>query len=150
MTRVVIGVGNELRRDDGFGPAVVERLRAGGATGAGVVLAVSDGEPTRLIDLWDGTDVAVVVDALRSPVDPPGHRYELDYDGVASLADGAATSHGVGLGHTVELARALGRLPGRLVVLAAVGRDFGFGQGLDPALAAAVDPVARRAAEVVG
>ncbi len=59
---VVIGVGNELRRDDGIGPAAVTRLRdlqAVDSTLVGVILAVCDGEPTRMIDLWTGADLAV-------------------------------------------------------------------------------------------
>lgn len=147
---VVIGVGNELRHDDGFGPAVVELLRGdGAASGAGVTLAVTDGEPTGLIDLWTGADVAVVVDAVRSPADPAGHRYELLCDEAAGLATATASSHSVSLGSTVELARALGRLPRMLVVLATVGRDFGYGPGLSPHVASEVAPTARRAAELV-
>ena len=151
---VVIGVGNEYRRDDGFGPAVVARLaelRAADPRLASVELRASDGEPTRLLDLWTGTDVAVVVDAVRDGADHGGHRYELLLDELADLADdGAASSHGVSLGSTVELGRALGRLPRRLVVLAVGAGEFGFGVGLSPQVAAAVDPVVARVRELVG
>ena len=73
---VVIGVGNEFRRDDGAGPEVIARLRAlqpGDASLSGVTLALSDGEPGRLIDLWAGARLAVVVDAVRDTAVPPGH-----------------------------------------------------------------------------
>ena len=148
--RVVIGVGNDLRHDDGFGPAVVQLLRRDGAArGVEVTLAVTDGEPSGLMDLWTGADVAVVVDVVRSPADPAGHRYELLCDEAAGLTAPAASSHSVSLGSTVELARALGRLPRLLVVLAAVGHDFGYGPGLSPQVASAVAPTARRATELV-
>ena len=77
---VVIGVGNEFRRDDGAGPAVIARLRAlqpGDASLSGVTLALSDGEPGRMIDLWEGARLAVVIDAVRDTTMPPGHRYQL-------------------------------------------------------------------------
>ena len=61
---------------------------------------------------------------------PPGHTCRLAVDALDVAADGAASSHGIGLGDTVELARVLGRLPASLTVLAVVGRDFGFGTGL--------------------
>ena len=61
---VVIGVGNEFRRDDGAGPAVVARLRD--LAPPGVRLVITDGEPTRLIDAWAGAALAVVVDAVRA------------------------------------------------------------------------------------
>jgi hydrogenase maturation protease len=146
--RVVIGVGNDLRRDDGLGPAVVARLRALPLP-ADVTLAVSDGEPTRLLDLWTGADLAVVVDAVRTGGDHGGHVYELAVDDLA-VTSTVDTSHRVGLGATVELARALGRMPGRLVVLAVDGIDFSWGPDLTPDVAAAVEPVARRVCAVLG
>jgi len=149
---VVIGVGNEFRRDDGAGPAVIARLRAlqpGDASLSGVTLAVSDGEPGRLIDLWEGTSLAVVIDAVRDSSLPPGHTCELAADALAGMAAGAASSHGIGLGDTVELARALGCLPARLTVLAVAGRDFGLGAGLTAEVAAAVAELAEQVREIV-
>ena len=149
---VVVGVGNEFRRDDGAGPEVIARLRAlqpGDASLSGVTLALSDGEPGRLIDLWEGTRLAVVIDAVRDTRLPPGHTCQLAADALAGLADGAASSHGIGLGDTVELARALGRLPERLTVLTVVGRDFGLGAGLTAEVAAAVAELVEQVREIV-
>jgi hypothetical protein len=53
---VVIGVGNEFRRDDGAGPAVVAKLRD--LASPGVELVTMDGEPTRLIEAWTGAALA--------------------------------------------------------------------------------------------
>jgi hydrogenase maturation protease len=152
--RVVIGVGNEYRRDDGFGPLVVAGLiarRSGDHRLAGVDLRVSDGEPTRLIDLWAGAAVAVIVDAVLDEDHHAGHRHELVLNALDELDDDPpAGSHSIGLGSTVALARLLERLPRRLVVLAVSGTDFGFGQGLTPPVAAAVPPVTERACALVG
>lgn len=66
---VVIGVGNEFRRDDGIGPEVLSRLREhmGAEPGAGVEtmvqLVYSDGESASMIEAWTGAILAVVVDA---------------------------------------------------------------------------------------
>jgi hydrogenase maturation protease len=142
----VIGVGNEYRRDDGLGPAVVARLRRADLP-PDVTLAVCDGEPTRMLDLWTGADLAVVVDAVRTGGDHGGHVYEVAVDDLAEAP--AATSHAVALGATVELARALDRLPQRLVVFAVDGTDFGFGTELTTPVAAAVEPVARRVRDLL-
>jgi hydrogenase maturation protease len=156
--RVVIGVGNEYRRDDGFGPCVAARLanlRRSDPWLSGVDVLACDGEPTRLIDLWAGADLAVVVDAARDSVGHAGHRHELELelDGLGGLGGDSPTSshssHGIGLGSTVELARTLGRLPRRLVVLAVSGCEFGFGTGLTPAVAAAVAPAVKRVRDLV-
>lgn len=127
---IVIGIGNDLRRDDGAGPAVIDVLRRRGLDD--VTLAVSDGEPARLIDLWAPADLAVVVDAVRSPGGPGGRVRELD-----AVEDGrpGPSSHTLGLGE------ALGRMPSRLRIYAIEGADFGYGPGLSP-------PVTRAVAEV--
>jgi hydrogenase maturation protease len=152
LRTVVVGVGNEFRRDDGAGPEVIARLRAlqpDDASLSGVILALSDGEPGRMIDLWEGTRVAVVIDAVRDPAMPPGYRYQVAVDALTGVVDGAASSHSIGLGDTVELARVLGRLPARLTVLAVVGRDFGFGTELTAEVAAAVPELVERVREIV-
>jgi hydrogenase maturation protease len=151
--RVVIGVGNEYRRDDGFGPLVVAEIaqrRAHDSRLSDVEVRISDGEPTVLLELWSGADLAVVVDAVHDGGDHPGHRYELVLDELDGLAeDRAASSHGISLGSTVALGRALDRLPRRLVVLAVAGREFSFGTGLTPQVAAVVGPVVQRACDLV-
>src|SRR4051794_5163482 len=74
MKTVVIGVGNEYRHDDAAGLAAVEQLRR--LDPPGVEFADSDGEPTSLIELWSGADLAVVVDGV-APSGEPGRIYRL-------------------------------------------------------------------------
>jgi hydrogenase maturation protease len=135
---VVIGVGNEFRRDDGAGPAVVARLR--GRAPATVRLVVTDGEPARLVEAWTGAALAVVVDAVRADPPRPGrvHRFVLD----RPRPTRTASSHGLGLDDAVALAVALDRMPGRLIVHAIEAADLGQGPGLTPPVAAAVVAVA--------
>ena len=138
---MVIGVGNEFRRDDGAGPAVVGRLRD--LAPPGVDLVVTDGEPTRLMEAWTGAALAIVVDAVRAEPAQPGrvHRFVVDRPGGASVR--TASSHGLGLDDAISLSVALDRMPGRLIVHAIEASDLAQGPGLTPAVAAAVDPVAR-------
>ncbi|MEW1908089.1 hydrogenase maturation protease [Kitasatospora sp. NPDC085895] len=133
---VVIGVGNPFRRDDGAGPAVIESLRARGAPAA--VLALSDGDPGRLLDLWGPADTVVLAEAVRSPTGRPGRLHTLRGGRAASLAAATASTHGLGLAETVALAAALDRLPRALVVHAVEGADFAPGLGLTDAVRAAL------------
>ena len=140
---VVIGVGNEFRRDDGAGPAVIGRLRD--LVPAGVGLVITDGEPTRMIEAWTGAALAVVVDAVRvfGPEPPhPGrvHRFALDRPGGGAAR--TASSHGLGLDDAIALAVALDRMPGRLIVHAIEAGDLSQGTGLTPPVAEAVGTVA--------
>lgn len=127
---VLIGVGNPYRRDDGIGPAIVAAIEE--LHPPGVMLTVSDGEPTQLLDAWSGAALAVVVDAVRCDPSVPGriHRSALGFGAPA------ASTHGLGVPDAVRLAEALNRAPQRLVVLAVEAADVGFGLGLSPAVAA--------------
>jgi hydrogenase maturation protease len=138
---VVIGVGNEFRRDDGVGPAVVTSLR--GLVPPEVELVLTDGEPTRLIEAWTGAALAVVVDAVRADPSRPGRVYRLVLDQPLAGTKRTASSHGFGLGDAVRLALALDRMPGLLVVHAIEAEDLSQGVGLSPLVAAAVGDVAR-------
>jgi len=138
---VVIGVGNEFRRDDGVGPAVVSSLC--GRVPPGVELVLTDGEPTRLIEAWTGAALAVVVDAVRADPSRPGRIYRFVLDRPLAGTNRTASSHGFGLDDAVRLALALDRMPGRLVVHAIEAADLSQGTGLTPLVAAAVGDVGR-------
>jgi hydrogenase maturation protease len=136
---VVIGVGNPYRRDDGFGPAVLERLARHGPW-PGVRLVTCDGDTGRLLDAWEGTDLAYVVEAVRTALPRPGqlHRFSVP---VTLPAGHATSSHGLGLGEAVELANVLGRLPGRLELLAVEVVETGLGEGLSAPVERAAEQV---------
>jgi hydrogenase maturation protease len=146
--RVVIGVGNAYRGDDGVGLAVAERLR--GTTADDVVVIECEQEPTRLVDAWAGADVAVVVDACAGGAAPGTvHRFDAS-DGPLPAGVFRSSTHAFGVGDAVELARALGLLPGRLVVYGVEGEDFATGSGLSPAVASAVGGVVESVAGELG
>ena len=140
MRVVAVGVGNPYRSDDGAGIAVAERLRE---TMTGVVEVVTcEQEPLRLLDAWDGADLAMIVDAVSSGAAPGTvHRFEATEHAVPpSLFRGS--THALGVGDAIELARTLGRLPDRVVVYGIEGERFTAGERLSPAVEDAVQQVA--------
>ena len=137
---VVIGVGNEFRRDDGIGPEVLSRLR--GRAPDGVRLVTSDGEPARMIEAWTGAWLAVVVDAVLADTPNPGRLHRIVVDRALGADARPVSSHGLGLGESIALARALDRMPERLIVHAVEAAEAGYGVGLTPAVAAAADALA--------
>ena len=145
---VVIGVGNEFRRDDGAGPAVVARLR--GHLPDDVCLLVSDGEPTRLIEAWAGAPVAVIVDAVRAEPAVPGRLHRLVLHRADATVPQPASSHGLGLDCAIGLGQALDRMPGMLILHAVEAADIGQGTGLTPAVAAAIDTLAAAVLDDLG
>ncbi|MFB6706758.1 hydrogenase maturation protease [Streptomyces sp. NPDC056333] len=153
-TRIaVIGVGNEFRHDDGVGWVVVARLAERAAQRPlprASAFLTCDGDPARLITLWEDLDLAIVVDAAHAHPGHPGRLHRLKLDGGHPTRTGSATSsHGLGLGDAVELARELDRLPGQLVVYAIEGADSSLGTGLSTPVAAIVEPLIERIAEEI-
>ena len=145
---VVIGVGNEFRRDDGAGPAVIGRLR--GLVPAGVTLVITDGEPTRLIEAWTGAALAVVVDAVRAEPSHPGRAHRFVVDRPRADVARTASSHGFGFDDAIALALALDRMPGRLIVHAIEAADLTQGPGLTPAVDMAVGVVVAAILDDIG
>jgi hydrogenase maturation protease len=149
--RVLIGIGNPYRRDDGVGPALIEALETAGLPG--VRLVTADGEPAALIDAWQDADLAVVVDAVLTDAPQPGRVHRTVWSAGGPPADrvlaqagpgrGAASTHGPGVPDAVRLAEVLGRCPRRLVVIAVEAADLGFGPGLSGAVAASLPRLTR-------
>ena len=136
---VVIGLGHHYRSDDDAGLEAARRVRARGLRKTAVI--EHEGDAVDLVQLWAGAQVAVVIDAVRSGM-APGTIHRVDVTG-ERIPDHPRrdSSHAVGLADAVELGRALGLLPDRLVVVGIEGADFTPGVGRSPEVAVAVDEV---------
>lgn len=138
---VVLGVGNPYRGDDGAGLAAAARLD--GRTPPGVAVLTCEQEPSRLIDAWAGARAAVVVDAASSGAAPGTvTRFDASEQPVPAGVFRSST-HAFGVGDAIELARALGTLPARVVVYAVDGESFAAGLGLSAPVEEAVGEVVR-------
>ncbi|MCT9933728.1 hydrogenase maturation protease [Planotetraspora sp. A-T 1434] len=136
---VVIGLGGDARGDDAAGLEVVRLLRD--TLPPSVAVVENAGDPAELIDSWTGTDLAIVIDAVSSGAAPGTVHRHTDIAGVAGVAGVASwhgSSHSFGLADAIDLGRALGRLPGELVVLGIEGDDFTIGAPMTPPVRAAV------------
>jgi hydrogenase maturation protease len=137
--RLVVGVGNPDRGDDGAGRAVARILAS--RNDCGLVVRECGGEATSLMSLWTGFDDVVVVDACRG-AGPPGSLHRIDPDDAERVeALQHASTHSLGVAAAIGLARALGTLPSRLVIYAIEARDCGDGERLSPEVERAVHEV---------
>ncbi|MEZ5727107.1 MAG: hydrogenase maturation protease [Burkholderiaceae bacterium] len=127
---LVIGIGEPMRGDDAFGRRVAQALAA--MNDARVDVVECRGAADALLELFEGRDRVVIVDACRSG-EMPGTmtRFDATTGPLPAVLD-AASTHGFGLAAGIELARSLGRLPRACIVLAVVGEDFGVGRRLSP------------------
>jgi len=142
MSALVIGAGNDLRRDDAAGLDAARLARA-----AGVDAREARGDLSGLADAWSGTDRVILVDAVRSGA-PPGtiHRFDATASPLPAVFARGST-HAFGVPEAVELARALGRMPRSLVVYGIEGSDFAHGNGMSPEVERAVEKAAARIVE---
>jgi len=139
MRTRVIGIGHPDRGDDAVGRIVAARLAASGLPGIEVI--ETDGEAAKLIDLMEGADEVILIDAALSGA-TPGAVTRLDVAATpVPQPMFAASSHAVGLAESIELARILDRLPAHCIVYAIEAASFMLGAPLSPAVAAAVDRV---------
>jgi hydrogenase maturation protease len=143
----VVGIGNAWRNDDRAGLAVARLLE--GTLPEGVELLEREGEPTSLIDSWEGAEAVWLVDAVSSGAEPGTvHRHDASERELPAALFRTSTHH-FGLAEAVELARALGRLPEKTVVYGIEGKSFDTGETISPEVEAAAENVAEAVREEV-
>ena len=139
---VVIGLGNEIARDDGVGIRVAQRLESllDGRSDTEVVALPWAG--FALLDALAGHRRAALIDCLVSGRYRPGTVVRLD-EGDFRGSVRLNSFHDVDYPTVLGLGRRMGwPLPGRIAVWAVEGAVTNeFGEGLTPPVAAAVDTV---------
>lgn len=143
----VVGIGTGHRGDDVIGLLVADRVRELGAIGVTVVPVAS---PLALLEVFDAYDSVVVVDAVRSGGSAGAVTVTRVDEAPLPNRSAAAGTHGLGVAEAVELARALDRLPTRLVVVGVELADVTTGADLTEAVSRAVDQAAAEVLRAAG
>ena len=145
---LVIGCGNLLAADDGVGLHVVRSLKECKLPdGVKVIEAGCPG--LNLLDLWDGVERVILVDAVMSGA-PPGTVHCFDASLLPPREVMPLSSHGINVIDAVELGKKLGKLPERLLVVGVeIVTEEAFVEELSPAVAAAVPRARARILEEI-
>ena len=140
---LILGCGNPDRPDDAAGVLVARRLRE-----MGIAAQEFTGDPLALIEVWNGSREVILIDTVVSGVAP----------GAITVWDAGKTplppeqfccsTHAFGIAEAVEIARALGRLPPRLLIYGIEGVRFEVGGSLTPEVAAAIERLAGEIASI--
>jgi hydrogenase maturation protease len=147
LLALVIGIGNPDRGDDAVGVQVARRVAA---LRPDVRLVELD-NPGDALDAWAPEDTVVVADAVSSNGDPGDiHVFDVVARKLPAGNWSAGGTHALGLAWVVELARALGRLPRRLVVVGVEAAQFDHGAPMSGAVAAAVPAAADAVLALIG
>lgn len=146
MTRIIVaGVGNVLRRDDGFGPAVLARLRD--LPPPVELVETGIGGIALLQELMAGCDGLVIVDAVDQGA-PPGTVFVLEPH--VEEAEHVPDVHLANPERVLSMAKSLGYLPPRVVIVGCQPADVDeLEQRLSPEVERAVGVAARKVEETV-
>jgi len=144
---VVVGVGNPLMGDDAAGLETARLVAA--AAPPEVELRESEAGGLELLDLLEGFDRAVVVDAMAGGPGEAGEVVEVEL--AASPGKAGASGHSFGLLEGMEICRRMGlKMPSEVRVFAVlVEGPFTFGAPLDEGLRGRLEAAAREIAEAV-
>ncbi len=153
---LVLGLGNPILRDDGVGWRVVEQVqvrctskvqRTSVHTSVEFDCVALGG--LALMERLIGYAHVVLVDAIQTRAGAPGTVYQLGLDDLPTL--NADAVHDASLVQALELGRRLGaRLPDDIIIIAVEAADLlDFGEGLSPAVEAAVPEAIERVLEAL-
>lgn len=136
---LVLGIGNEYRRDDAVGLVVARRLKERAPDN--VSIFEHSGEGAALMERWRSSACTILVDAVHSN-QKAGTIFRFDaHQQVIPTQFFHYSSHAFGLAEAIELARALKQLPPRLIVYGIEGKNFAAGTGLSAEMEKAVPAV---------
>ncbi len=140
---VVIGVGNEYRSDDAVGLVAARRIAEKGLEDVEVVYETGDG--AALMELWQDAGTVILLDIVQTNAAPGSiHRFEAGVRSAPPADYFHYSTHLFGVAEAMEVARALKKLPSRLVVYGVKGKDLSPGTNLSPEVEAAVPEVVER------
>jgi hydrogenase maturation protease len=138
---VVIGAGNTLLSDEGFGAAVLERLRADGELAPGVELVDGGTWGMNLLPVIEDADALIIVDAIDVGW-PAGSPVTLERDSIPRLLGIKLSPHQIDLRETLAVAELRGHLPARTVAIGVQPLSLETRIGLSPLVQSRVEEAA--------
>ncbi|MFO7819390.1 MAG: hydrogenase maturation protease [Halanaerobacter sp.] len=121
----VIGIGNILKRDDGLGPVVIEKLKE---KKWGVEILIVDGgtAPLTYLKELSGSEYVMIIDALQNGQTPGTiHQFK-----TAEIKTEQHGSHNYSLSQIIALAREFNNLPREIFYYGIQPAELSFGTEL--------------------
>ncbi len=141
----VIGIGNLLMTDEGFGVHVIRFLEKKYSFPPSVQLIDCGTAGIYMAPVFEQTDVALIVDAAAIEGHPPGTLITLDHKGMSGRQIQTSMSpHQVGVLEVLEICRLRGNLPSCIEFYLVIPKDIGPGIELSPEVHRKVPEVAKK------
>lgn len=144
---LLLSLGNDILGDDGIGLAAARILRE--RCDGGVDFVETAGSGLDLLDIVEGYDRALILDAISTGLYPTGTILELSLEDFQKMV--GPSPHYAGLPETVKLAEQLGiPFPREVTLLAMeVENSYQFREGLSLTAAGALTELVTRAGKVL-
>jgi hydrogenase maturation protease len=136
----VIGIGNPLRRDDGIGIVLVQKLREQKKTLPKYLEFIDGGTGgMSLLHSIVGFETVLCIDAVQLHA-PPGSSRVFTIDDIKKNKDIFETApHEINLVQVIELAKQMGELPKKLRIFGVQPKDMSYSEGLSKELTQKID-----------
>lgn len=137
---LVLGIGNVLWADEGFGVRCVEKLAHGWSFDANVQILDGGTQGLYLLPFLEETDILVVFDAVDYGL-PPGTLKVVEGDEVPAFLGAKKMSlHQTGFQEVIATAQLMGYCPGTLLLIGCQPEELeDYGGGLRASVAARID-----------
>lgn len=121
----IIGIGNILKRDDGLGPVVIEKLEREDWR---VEILIVDGgtAPLTYLKELSRSEYVIIIDAIQNG-QPPGTIYQFK---AAEIKTAQHSSHNYSISQIIALARAFNNLPQTVFYYGIQPAELSFGTEL--------------------
>lgn len=146
MNVLVLGIGNILLSDEGIGVRVVEALEEQYRLPPGVECVDGGTSGFALMDLFEGRDHVLIVDAIVSDA-APGTVVKLVDREVPTFFQARMTPHQIGLSDVLAALMLLDRGPKALTLLGIVPASLELSVELSPTLKSDLDGYVERVAQ---
>jgi hydrogenase maturation protease len=138
---VVLGVGNRLMGDDGFGPRVIEELQKRDIP-SNVELMDAGVGGMAILSWIEGADKVVIIDSVQTNNEPPGTVYRFTDKELPPSDMFMLSLHDLNLMDTINIGRVVQKMPDEIVIIGVeVKRVAEFVDGLTPEVEAAMKEV---------
>jgi len=143
----VLGIGNVLLGDDGFGPLAIETFRCNYECGSNVEILDLGTPGLDIAPYLYGADLAVIADAVHAGQKPGTLCIYSEADLLAQRAQLRLTGHHPAMQESLANLRLTGHAPSEVIIIGIVPESCEFGSGISPSVlnasSVAADHIAR-------
>jgi len=140
MKKIIIGIGNLIRKDDGVGIRIAQEISR---RDPNLEVVATGGVGIALLDNVVGYDQLIIIDSIRTKTGTPGQLYKIRLEDLKP-SQRLAPSHGMNLATTVQFAQGLGyEMPEHVGIYAIEIEDNShFGDSCSPNISEKIPSIA--------